>query len=164
MSALYYKYNYDSSYSTTHVCPENPPGPNEGWTVRDDSKYNGDAKNDFADVSSDNWSATYIASAKANGLIKGVSENEFAPLSAVTREDIAVILYRATLLAGKTYETKKENFTDFDDVSDYAKEAVAYMAGTGIINGFEDGSFNPKAPATRAQAAKLIYEALGKGE
>lgn len=127
-------------------------------------KYNGDAKNDFADVSSDNWSATYIASAKANGLIKGVSENEFAPLSAVTREDIAVILYRATLLAGKTYETKKENFTDFDDVSDYAKEAVAYMAGTGIINGFEDGSFNPKSPATRAQTAKLIYEALGKGE
>ena len=127
-------------------------------------KYNGDAKNTFADVSSDNWSATYIASAKAHGLIMGVSENEFAPLSAVTREDIAVILYRATLLAGKTYETKKENFTDFDDVSDYAKEAVAYMAGTGIINGFEDGSFNPKAPATRAQAAKLIYEALGKGK
>ena len=34
------------------------------------------------------------------------------------------------------------------------------MSGAGIINGFEDGSFNPKAPATRAQAAVLIYNAL----
>ena len=85
-------------------------------------------------------------------------------ITSVTREDLAVILYRATLKKDKKYEARKTDFTDKAEIADYAKEAVEFMAGAGIINGFEDGSFNPKAPATRAQAAVLIYNALRKGE
>ena len=118
---------------------------------------------DYSDVDKSGWAVNFIASAKKAGIMKGVSETEFAPHSAVTREDLAVILYRATLKKDKKYETRKTDFTDKDLISHYAKEAVEFMAGEGIINGFEDGSFKPKAPATRAQAAVLIYNALVGG-
>ena len=123
-----------------------------------------DAKAEYVDVDTSGWAYKFIATAKKIGLMNGISDNEFAPLVAVTREDLAVILYRASLKNGKKYDAKKSDFTDITNISDYAVEAVEYMAGAGIINGFEDGSFNPKAPATRAQAAVLIYNTLIGGD
>ncbi len=128
------------------------------------NELDNDAKAEYGDVDASGWAYKFIASAKKSGLMNGISDTEFAPLSAVTREDLAVILYRASLKQDKKYEVKKSGFTDFTEISEYAKEAVEYMAGAGIINGFEDGSFNPKAPATRAQAAVLIYKALIGGD
>lgn len=124
------------------------------------NELDNDATAEYADIDPSGWAYKFIASAKKTGLMNGFSDTEFAPLSAVTREDLAVILYRATVREGKKYEVKKSDFKDYTQISDYAVDAVEYMAGAGIINGFEDGSFNPKAPATRAQAAVLIYNAL----
>ncbi|MBO5099232.1 MAG: S-layer homology domain-containing protein, partial [Clostridia bacterium] len=122
-----------------------------------------DAIAEYDDVDTAGWAYRFIASAKKTGLMNGFSDTEFAPLSAVTREDLCVILYRATVRKGTKYNTKKSDFTDFADISDYAVDSVEYMAGAGIVNGFEDGTFDPKAPATRAQAAVLIYNALTGG-
>ena len=62
---------------------------------------------------------------------------------------------------GYTFANPKTDFTDFEEVSDYAKEAVSMLAGEGIINGMGDGSFAPKKETTRAQAAKLMYAVIG---
>ena len=59
-------------------------------------------------------------------------------------------------------DTTKTDFADYDNISDYAKEAVGALAAKGIINGVSDTMFAPKATATRAQAAKLVY-AIIKG-
>lgn len=124
------------------------------------NELDNEATVEYKDVDTSGWAYKFIASAKKSGLMKGFSETEFAPLSAVTREDLCVILYRATLKKNKQYKIRKTDFTDKTEIADYAKDAVEFMSGAGIINGFEDGSFNPKAPATRAQAAVLIYNAL----
>ena len=66
---------------------------------------------------------------------------------------MAVIISRA-------YNLTSEDSASFKDeslISDYAKRAVAALANEKIINGFGDGTFRPKAFATRAEAAKILY-------
>ena len=57
-------------------------------------------------------------------------------------------------------ERNNVTFTDESEISDYAKEAVSYLASAGIINGMGDGTFAPAGTVTRAQAAKVVYGLL----
>ena len=79
----------------------------------------------------------------------------------VTRQDMAVMVYRALCKKGYENKNSKLTFYDADQISDYAKEAVSYLAGKGVISGMGDGRFSPKGNATRAQTAKIIYAVLG---
>ena len=87
------------------------------------------------------------------GIVKGISSDVFGSDSPITRQDICVILSRI-LQNGEAIGTP--SFTDFDSVSDYAKDAVIIMKQRGIVNGFEDGSFRPYEYATRAEVAKML--------
>ena len=112
----------------------------------------------FSDVNEADWFASYVNRAAAAGIVKG-DGGAFNPNGGVTREDAALIIFRALGL-----EVSGEiTFTDADAVSDYAKEAIASMVNSGYISGMGDGTFAPKATLTRAQAAQLIYNALTKG-
>lgn len=119
--------------------------------------HNKDAKADFADVAPERWSYSYIASALEAGLITGVSETEFAPAAYISRQDMAVIIYRAAKLLGVNL-SGNATFADSAAIASYAKEAVAKLAGAGIINGVENNRFAPTELVTRAQAAKIVYE------
>lgn len=116
---------------------------------------------DFNDISKDRWSYKYIAAAKESGIMMGNDKGNFNPQSYITREDMAVVLYRASVNAGKVYSKTKTDYSDFDAISEYAKEAVSYLVGEEIINGFGDGTFRGKDYANRAQAAKLICLVTG---
>ncbi|MBR2884172.1 MAG: S-layer homology domain-containing protein, partial [Clostridia bacterium] len=75
----------------------------------------------------------------------------------ITREEMAVILKRAMDYTGWNGELNgAKEFTDGQDISDYAVGSIAAMSAAGIINGMPDGRFMPAANATRAQAAKII--------
>ncbi len=114
----------------------------------------------FDDVDINRWSFGYITAAKNAGLISGISEKEFAPSNAITREDIAVILYRAAENVGKAPEGEaKREFSDSEEISSYAREAVNALHGAGIISG-TGSNFEPKRSATRAEAAKMLYQIL----
>lgn len=118
----------------------------------------------FEDVSPSDWSYTYIATAHSLGIINGVSTDMFGVGQPISRQDMALILYRAINAAKIDLpQVQSISFTDASDVSPYAMDGVAAISGYGIINGFEDGSFAPRLSATRAQAAKIIYETLLKG-
>lgn len=70
---------------------------------------------------------------------------------------MAVMLYRFAQYKGITLDGANEtSFTDAAAISDYAKEAVAAMAKAGILSGRENGSFDPKAKATRAETASML--------
>ncbi len=114
----------------------------------------------FADVPNDLWARKYVSALYEAGIINGISETEFGINNELTRQDLAVILYRALVRAGYEFNEQKTDFTDFDIISEYAREAVAYMAGSGIINGMGDNRFAPFEKATRAQMCKLVYESL----
>ena len=114
----------------------------------------------FSDVKSTDWSCKYINSAVQAGIVNGMEDNLFGGGYDITREDVAVICYRALKSRGVALDKSAYEFSDESSVSDYAKEAVSCLANAGIINGEGGNMFNPKAKCTRAQVAKIIYFAL----
>ncbi len=116
----------------------------------------GDA--DFSDLTSGAWYQSYVKTAVANGIVSGIGNGEFGVGANITRQDAAVILYRAAKLS----QGIAVDFTDADEIAPYAQEAVYALASNEVISGVGDGSFAPKATCTRAQAAVMIYRLLGK--
>lgn len=115
----------------------------------------------FSDVSEEAWYAEYVSAAAAAGLVQG-DGGRFSPEEPVTRQDAAVILYRYLKALGREFQAGGQ-YTDQDEISDYAREAVAALSGEKLLSGF-DGAFHPAEPATRAMTAKMLYEILGVTE
>ncbi|MGB9975798.1 S-layer homology domain-containing protein [Thermovenabulum sp.] len=116
--------------------------------------------NSFEDVKKDTWYADYVETAYRYGIIKGKVEGKvFDPNGYITRQEIFAILARAMKLApSKDAAEKLYIFKDYKDIADYAKEYTAALIEQKIVSGYEDMTVRPKNNATRAEAAKLIYE------
>ena len=118
-------------------------------------------ENHFSDVDEDAWYKKYVNTAYKNNIVNGVSISEFGVSQNILRQDMAVMIYNGF----KHYLTNDsvENgilFDDTEDISDYATEAISKLSGLGIINGKDNNRFEPKATATRAEAAVIIARAL----
>ncbi|MDD6483993.1 MAG: S-layer homology domain-containing protein [Clostridiales bacterium] len=116
--------------------------------------YDFSAECEFDDVKKEDWYAGYIASAVNAGITQGYPDNTFKPNAPITREDAALMIYRA---AGMKDESAQPEFTDNSSISDYAYNAVGALSARGILNGFDDGEFKPANAITRAQTAQIIY-------
>jgi len=118
--------------------------------------------NMFSDLSESDWCYGYVLAANQNGIINGVTENSFGKGMNISRQDMATILYRVMTVKGvEQGETVNSvNFSDEENIADYAKEAVEFLSSRGIINGMNDGSFCGEDNAQRAQAAQMIYKVL----
>ena len=125
-------------------------------------EQNPDTKLSFEDVADDAWYAEFIKAAVNSKIADGISETEFGTGSNITRQDLAVILYRALKASGKEIDIIIDNkavLNDLDEVSEYAKEAVDYLIEIGAITG-SDGKFRPNDYITRAEAAQMIYSVI----
>ncbi len=110
----------------------------------------------FPDVKKDDWYFDAVMAAYSAGITNG-SDGKFNPNALVTRQDMAVLAYRAAENAHLTLSpAESELFADDPAISDYAKEAVYSMRASGVINGMTDVTFEPLGSATRAQAAAII--------
>lgn len=115
----------------------------------------------YADVSADAWYAPYVAAAQQAGFVQGTDQNLFEPEKEITRQDMAVMLFRVLEIKLISLPLGTETvLKDADTISDYAKAAVENLSGAGVINGTEGGNFEPLSPASRAQAVKMIYEMI----
>ena len=112
----------------------------------------------FADVADGQWYTKAIVWAAENGIVKGVNETTFAPNDPITREQIAVILYRYAH-EENTEDGKLTSFPDAKDISSYALEAMNWAVARGLING-SDGKLLPQDTATRAQIAVILARYL----
>lgn len=122
----------------------------------DGSEY-GD--NVFSDVDG-TWCEKYVNIAYNNGLTNGIGDGLFGMGSEITRQDMAVMIYKAVIYRGYTVKNAVNRFDDKDSISDYAVVPVAELAAMGIINGMRENQFVPNEKATRAQAAVIIDRAL----
>ena len=120
------------------------------------------AASQFVDCPESYWAYSYVSTACELGIVKGVDAEKFGTGMNITRQDMAVMLYRAMKLSDIiSDETTSVGFADSSDIYDYAKDAVDSLSSMGIINGY-DGKFLPLENATRAQSAKMIYEVLNR--
>ncbi len=104
--------------------------------------------------------ADAVAWGSANGVIKGYSETEFGGEDALNRQQLAVLLYR---YAGEIEKldvsadaSVLEEFTDCDRVSAWAEEAMAWAVAKELVEGRTDGTLDPRAIITRAEAAAIL--------
>lgn len=115
----------------------------------------------FADVG-ECWYTNAVYWARLNGIVEGHSPESFAPDQPITREQMALVVYRYAELM--EYDMEAEAALDYADgagLSDYARQAVAWSTASGLLQGHEDNTFDPAANTTRAQAA-AIFERLHK--
>jgi hypothetical protein len=118
----------------------------------------------FTDVPSTYGLAKEIAAASKAGIIDGVSETQFAPDKTIKREEMATMIVRAYEIKSgtKAKSTKTAGFNDLPEVSAWAKVNVNIAAELGFIQGRQDGIFDPKGEANRAESAQIIYNILYK--
>lgn len=111
----------------------------------------------FRDVDSESWYTDAVYWACKNGIVNGISNEKFAPNDSITREQMAVILYRYAAYKGlNTNISGKLQYNDNTDISDYAKDAVIWNMDNGIMFGNDDNTFAPLSNTTRAQAAAVF--------
>lgn len=127
---------------------------------RNAGKPNGDA-NEFTDVAAGQWYTDAVAWAAKSGIVNGVGSGRFDPDGSVTREQIAVILFRRAGSEGRSTEQRSslDAFADSSNVSSYAVDALQWAVAEGVMTGSSDGGklyLNPQGKATRAEVATLL--------
>lgn len=111
----------------------------------------------FSDVAKDKWCFNYVESAYNSGIISGIGQDMFAPDANISRQDMAVILCRLAEYLGHEFSGSAPEFADDSKIASYAKDAIYSLKSAGIVNGDDNGNYNPNAFATRAEAAQMIY-------
>ena len=105
----------------------------------------------FKDVTEKDWFYDAVNYATSHGLMNGVDDGVFAPNEPMTRAMLVTVLWRYE----DSPEAKPSSFTDL--TADWYKNAVAWAAENGIVNGVGDGKFDPNGNITREQLAAILY-------
>lgn len=125
----------------------------EGEPVVDDAM-------DFSDVAGDAWYTDAVRWAAGEGIVGGYGNGLFGSDDAVTREQLAAILYRYAVYKGYDVsigeDTNLLSYDDFADLSEYAIPAMQWACGTGIVNGTSESTLTPQGEAERAQVAAML--------
>ena len=118
----------------------------------------------FSDVPADD----YLYTAYEMGIIKGVSDTEFAPLQFITRQEIAVMMHRAISYIDTLAKTEQHlphageltGYTDISDISSYALLSVGILTSAGILKGTSETTISPLDNTTVEQAIILAVRAV----
>ena len=111
----------------------------------------------YGDVKGDEWYAKAVAWGTENGIVEGYA-GKFAPQDSITREQMAAMMYRYAKLNGGDVSASAsfDAFKDGSSVSDWAKEEMGWAVASGLMQGHDNGTLEPKCNATRAQAAAVL--------
>ena len=113
---------------------------------------------EFSDVADGQYYADAVAWAAGNEIVTGYSKEKFGPDDAITREQLAAILYRYAQYKNidVTRTADLSGYTDTAQISAYAETAVKWANAEGLITGVTDTMLKPAGTATRAQAAEIL--------
>jgi hypothetical protein len=118
---------------------------------------------DFSDVEVGSWYADAVNWAASEGIVEGYGDGGFGPMAPITREQLAVILWRYAKYQGMDVRADKAaeiySYIDGDAVSDWAYAALQWACGSGVVNG-KDGALAPQDFAVRAETAQMLFNFL----
>lgn len=109
----------------------------------------------FSDVPLNQWYEPYVSYAEQAGLVGGYGDGTFRPNQPITRAEACVMIART--FDGIPEEAPDAGFTDVDSKSS-AAASINYLAESGIISGYGDGTFRPAAPIKRSEAVTMIAQ------
>jgi len=118
---------------------------------------------EFKDVAEGAWYEEAVAWAAEESIVNGMTETSFAPNAAITREQMATILYRYAQYKGMSTRGNADldDYTDADSISAYAAKAMNWAVANGLITGMTETALAPTGTATRAQVATILMRFLG---
>lgn len=111
----------------------------------------------FSDVEEGSWYADSVSWAAQTGIVQGVAPGSFAPHAPLTRESLAVLLYRYADQQGLDLSARSQlsGFADSGAVSPWAEDALSWACASGLLEG-DGGSLRPGAACTRAEASVIL--------
>ena len=123
-------------------------------------------KNSFTDVEAGKWYADAITWTAENGIFAGYGKDKFGPDDPITREQLAAIFYRYADYKGYdlTVKGNLDKFKDADKITDYAKAAMLWAVGSGLVKGKSGNLLDPQGTATRAEIAAMLHRFIEKYE
>ena len=113
----------------------------------------------YADTDEGAWYGEAVRWAASTGVVTGYSESSFGPNDAITREQLAAILYRYIKTQGQGFTGMWYFPLRYDDaasISDWADEAMHWCVMKGVLNGTGETTLSPQLTATRAQLAAIL--------
>ena len=113
----------------------------------------------FDDLSDVSWAETAINELAKEGVVNGIADKQFAPLSEVTRAQFVTMLMRAF-----EKDTQAASDVKFSDVADneWYSESISKAAALGVVNGMDDGSFGVDSLITRQDMMVMAYRLLAQ--
>ena len=123
-------------------------------------------KNSFTDVEAGKWYADAITWTAENRIFAGYGKDKFGPDDPITREQLAAIFYRYADYKGYdlTVKGNLDKFKDADKITDYAKTAMQWAVGSGLVKGKSGNLLDPQGTATRAEIAAMLHRFIEKYE
>lgn len=114
----------------------------------------------FEDVAADAYYTAPVYWARLNGITDGYSNERFGPYDAITREQLAVMLYRFAQKQGYdvTGGSDLSGYSDAGHISGFAQEAMRWANAKGLITGTSATTLAPNGLATRAQVATILMQ------
>lgn len=111
------------------------------------------------DVNPARYYGAAVAWAQAKGLVKGYGDGTFRPNQAITRQELATILYRYAAFRGEDVSARAnlEAFEDRTLIQPYAQDAMSWAVAAGLVEGVTETSLAPKGIALRCQLAALLH-------
>ena len=121
-------------------------------------------KNSFTDVEAGKWYADAITWTAENGIFAGYGKDKFGPDDPITREQLTAIFYRYVDYKGYDLTVKGDldKFKDADKITDYAKTAMQWAVGSGLVKGKSGNLLDPQGTATRAEIAAMLHRFIEK--
>lgn len=108
----------------------------------------------FQDIETGTWYIDSVIWCADANIVTGIDATHFAPHDPVTREQVALMLWR---LAGwPEARSSASIFSDSAQISLWARGGVDWACGAGVISGKPDGSFDPQGTATRSEVAQML--------
>lgn len=120
------------------------------------------AKNNFTDIPVNSWYEADVEFLTAKGIINGYNDGSFKPNASVTRAQAAKIIANTMTYFAVNHKTISTDWIALNDVTteDDFYDYVIKMSSHNIMQGYDDKTFKPYAPITRAQLAKILSEAF----
>lgn len=117
------------------------------------------AKTSFTDIDKNMYYAPFVAWAKENNITAGTGNGKFSPDKPISRAEMTTMLYRflKSIKIDLKSLDKNIDFKDKDKIPSWAKDAIKEMVDFGILNGNDDGTFNPMGKFKRCQMAQITY-------
>ena len=113
----------------------------------------------FTDVPDKKWYTNAILWANENGIVSGYTDSSYGVKDNITREQLAVMMYRYAVYKGYPVDETAplDEFKDHEKIGSYAKNALSWAVGSKLINGKEEGTIlDPKGVASRSETAAVL--------